>query len=137
MTAGESLDMTLSSDESSEEQQNGTSNHRPIVKRSSFVKDLTSKIIDKTMANISLLPQSSSESSTFYETFNTDCIQLARAHWILMAKNNGQQMQLCKHIFIDLVQKNPQTRPIWQFSRNLDFDNIDWQDVVQKDNRFR
>uniref|UniRef100_A0AC34R126 Globin family profile domain-containing protein n=1 Tax=Panagrolaimus sp. JU765 TaxID=591449 RepID=A0AC34R126_9BILA len=133
LTAGESVDMTMSSDESSEEQQNGNKTHR----RSSLAKDLTSKIIDKTMANVTLLPQSSSESPTLYESFNCDCIQLARAHWMLMSKNNGQQMLLCKQIFIDMIQKNPQTRPIWQFSRDLNFDNVDWQEIVQKDNRFR
>jgi len=26
---------------------------------------------------------------------------------------------------------------MWQFSRDLDFDKVDWQDIVQNDNRFR
>ncbi|KAE9548849.1 hypothetical protein FO519_007941 [Halicephalobus sp. NKZ332] len=132
----ESIDIPVPiiSDESSDEH-HFDEHEKERTPRSALAKELTAKLVDRTIANITLLPQNGNNSIMDFP--DMEQIPLARAQWILLGKNNGQQMQLCKQTILNIIQKYPQTRPMWRFSRDLDYGKVEWQDVVQQDNRFR
>uniref|UniRef100_A0A7E4VX32 GLOBIN domain-containing protein n=1 Tax=Panagrellus redivivus TaxID=6233 RepID=A0A7E4VX32_PANRE len=74
--------------------------------------------------------------SAMEDALGMDYIPLARGHWLFLG-NNSAQGSLCRHMLLYVLQTYPQTRPMWQFSRDVDFGLDGWKEIVMEDNRFR
>ncbi|CAD5230148.1 unnamed protein product [Bursaphelenchus xylophilus] len=63
-------------------------------------------------------------------------LDAARAHWIQLYKQN-QQQNVIQEVFIYMIRRYPQMRPVWQFSRSLNMKNDNWEHDILRDNTFK
>ena len=105
------------------------------IRRSRLAQDLTSQLMTKTLSNVSSLSARGSKLSVDVP-IDTSFVPLARAHWILLGKAKDQ-ISLCRSMLSYVIINYPQTRPMWQFVKDVDFSDETWIDALQKDTRFR
>uniref|UniRef100_A0A914YE93 Globin family profile domain-containing protein n=1 Tax=Panagrolaimus superbus TaxID=310955 RepID=A0A914YE93_9BILA len=129
----ESIDVPthLLSEESSADDETNQSG----IKRSKLAQDLTNKLLTKTLSNVSAI-SSSTGSKITDDALNLNYVPLAQAHWILLGKSKDQ-IGLCRSMFNYVIINYPHTRPMWQFVKDVNFENDEWKESLQKDNRFK
>uniref|UniRef100_A0A914PQX1 Uncharacterized protein n=1 Tax=Panagrolaimus davidi TaxID=227884 RepID=A0A914PQX1_9BILA len=128
----ESIDIPthLLSEESSADELNGDG-----IKRSKLAQDLTDKLLKKTLSNVSAI-SSTARSKVSDDALTINYVPLAQAHWILLGKSK-EQIGLCRSMFNYVIINYPHTRPMWQFVKDVNFENDEWKEQLQKDQRFK
>lgn len=133
-----------SSDEHTDDYDHGK-NSKESNKITNMAKKVTTKLVDKTLANATLFHHNStntenghSNGNGFTDPLNIEFLPLARAHWLLInQQDNGIQMKICKNMILNVLEKYSHMRPVWQFSKNIDFDDDNWREILLQDNQFR